>query len=291
MQTRSTLEFVVLALLLLYAQISIADYVDAPTQSVFDVNGTQSVYAVNRTQPVYAVNRTNFRHLIVYSGPADPNSPKSDIYNYNMMFFLRYGTNCSHDTEGIYDIIFTLSETMNSTYANEMASLIAVSECNSIKVVIEDSHCYDMGNYRNVLGQINTSSYDYFVFINCGLVGPFYSPDMPIVKFWPLHFTDMLNNQVKLSGLSVNCDAPRNCKKFAHIQSMLWATDVVGLSAIQASGAFFDCSENWTALGQTSLTDRDRDVIIERYEIGISRAIASAGYAFRPINSKFDVHF
>ncbi len=63
---------------------------------------------------------------------------------------------------------------------------------------------------------------------------------------------------------------------------MLWATDRIGLSAIRASGAIYDCGDELS-------TAHWRGDLIARYELGLSRAVLRAGYSIQDMtNRTFD---
>jgi len=147
--------------------------------------------------------------------------------------------------------------------------------CGGIQVLIREDRCYDMESHRVALSFMNRNKYEYFVFLNCGLVGPMqpiYSHD----SYWANQVTKYIDQEVKLVGLSVNC----GCFKFIcgkpHVQSFLWSTDLTGLNVILQAEAIFDCGH------QMGSSARNDAVIL--YEIGMSQAIIEAGYKIMPTN-------
>lgn len=120
----------------------------------------------------------------------------------------------------------------------------------------------------NLAGGHRLRAFKYFLFLNCGLIGPFLNHSS---TYWPSHFTNALNAQVKLTGLSLNCGGKKSAS-IAHVQSMLWATDHTGLQCILKSGAIYRCDS------RKAITKASREALIVRYELGLSHAVMNAGY-------------
>ena len=77
--------------------------------------------------------------------------------------------------------------------------------------------------------------YENFVFLNCGLAGPFLpATAMGTDIHWSRYFTSRLSDKVKLVGISMSNSAnpPMHEVPHNHVQSMLWATDSTGLQVI-----------------------------------------------------------
>ncbi len=125
-----------------------------------------------------------------------------------------------------------------------------------------------MALYGGVPGLRDIESYDYFVFINCGVTGPA-PPSKDRHAPWMFHIIGMLDNCVKMTGLSMNCEWSEG----THIQSMMYAVDKIGLGLLMKSGAIFDCLEE----------PRRNDVsyFINKYERQLSNAVLDAGYSLR----------
>ena len=142
-------------------------------------------------------------------------------------------------------------------------------------LVSRRSVCYDMEAAHLTLsggvpGLRELSTYDYFVFVNCGVTGPA-PPSARRSGPWTSHFTALLDERVKMTGLSMNCKLVDG----VHVQSMMYAVDRVGLEIIAKSGAIFDCLEE--------PHKNQLDYIVEMYEKKMGKAILDAGYALRPL--------
>mmetsp|Transcript_13117 Transcript_13117/g.31063 ORF Transcript_13117/g.31063 Transcript_13117/m.31063 type:complete len:189 (+) Transcript_13117:196-762(+) len=148
-----------------------------------------------------------------------------------------------------------------------------MEECgpDALRVVKRQDTCYDLGSIHLVLngGVLDLTKYDYFVYLNCGVVGPFWWDN---AVSWTTFFTSLLNDQVKMSGLSAHC-INRNGYQ-AHIQSMAFALDRKGLEIVRDSRAIYDCG-----MDNQAMTLADKTDLIGRYELGMSRAIFDEGYS------------
>lgn len=124
---------------------------------------------------------------------------------------------------------------------------------------------HDFGAWTFGLSQINIESYKYFVFINSSVRGPILP--VYIKTGWVNFFTNMITNDVKLVGPTINCSGVRGFYPHheSHVQSYAFCTDFIGLNLLLSGGIFSD--ENL-----------DRKQIIIRKEILMSRIIINNGY-------------
>jgi len=126
--------------------------------------------------------------------------------------------------------------------------------------------------YGGVSGLAPIPTYDYFVFVNCGVTGPAMPPPPPPPSGrrtgrWTSHFVRLLDDTVKMTGLTLNCEREGD----EHIMSMMYAVDRIGLDLIMKSGAIYDC-----------LPNHNND-FVNSYERKMGRAILDAGYGLRPV--------
>ena len=136
-----------------------------------------------------------------------------------------------------------------------------------------------MESYFRTLKEIDISPYQDFIFLNCGILGPFMPDPYRVAGFsWPLLFTSYLSEKVKLVGLSINCVGVPGKGPQMHVQSMLWATDRVGLSLILKEGCLYDCH----AIGTRHSSFYN---IVYYYELCLTRAIIKGGFQVQAVNS------
>ena len=226
--------------------------------------------------------------LIVYSGPTGGSDKRDSLYAENFRFFLRHGHPCSwhddtHDTQHARRFAIVLVLTNASVRAFDAHVRLAWSrECAALvatRVAIRRNRCYDMESARLVLGgSLVGTKYRFIIFLNCGLRGPLLPLRAPPGEYWASRITRRLeqNPRLKLVGLTINCAGKRvrrhGSLTQAHVQSMLWCTDALGLAAIVRGGAIYDCGKDGP------LSSEQRSALINRYELGMSLHVLQAGY-------------
>jgi hypothetical protein len=163
--------------------------------------------------------------LVVYSY-----FEKNDDYKNNLVYFLNYGLEESND------YIFVINGNC----------MINIPKNKNIKVLFRDNIGYDFGAYGEALKTINTEQYKYFFFINTSVRGPFL-PDY--VKMpWTVPFKNLLKNDVKLVGTTINLTEGTNInnkdyifekkKYYTHVQSQMFAVDLECLKFLISKGIF-----------------------------------------------------
>ena len=211
------------------------------------------------TLEVGTYNRT----LIVYSGPTSlENKGKNELYRRNFEYFLKHGIACS-----TADTVLVLTDSVAMHYQQKIHALDAQCQ-NRVLVITREDVCFDMESFRVVLydSTINVESYDYLLFVNCGMSGP-KLPDGS-TEPWTHRFTSMLSETIKMVGLTLNCF------RGAHVQSFVFALDKTGIDVIKKSNAVFDCRKTT----RRPNSQRAYSQIVRQYERGMSQAILNAGY-------------
>ncbi|KAL3425475.1 hypothetical protein PVAG01_02266 [Phlyctema vagabunda] len=153
-----------------------------------------------------AVETVSNRPLILYA------YAESETARENLQFFLRHGIHAAAD------FIFIMNG------RTDAAKLVPVNEEN-IRVIRRPNDCYDIGAYAEVLTKNDLyKNYTRFITLNASLRGPF----LPYwsESCWSDMYLNRVTDQVKLVGMTANC-----WPKF-HIQSMIWATDRVGMEVL-----------------------------------------------------------
>jgi hypothetical protein len=124
-----------------------------------------------------------------------------------------------------------------------------------------ENTCFDGGTMGEVLRAhpelVAGGAYRYFILMNSSVRGPFLPRYYPRGQPWTAALTGLLTEEVKLVGTTVSCQVQ------VHVQSMVLATDGVGLDILLAAGAL-DCP--------TNLHDA-----IHHYELAATAAILDAG--------------
>ncbi|KAK7757739.1 hypothetical protein SLS62_000117 [Diatrype stigma] len=233
------------------------------------------------------------RPLILYA------YKESDNARQNLEFFIHQGLH------GAADFIFILN---GETDAAEW-----IPDAANIRVVQRPNVCFDLGAYGEVLREGDLwRKYKRFITMNASIRGPF-------IPAWSKHcwsdaFLDRLSDDVKVThpthphvvvllvrgmfelttyggviqlvGLTVNCGPT------PHVQSMLWATDSVGMelllypeAAAAASGADpFGSAEDPVAFGGCYM-DYWKAV---HAEVGTTGLVRGAGYNVSAMMAAFE---
>ncbi|KAH7321926.1 hypothetical protein BKA65DRAFT_482355 [Rhexocercosporidium sp. MPI-PUGE-AT-0058] len=129
----------------------------------------------------------------------------------NLKFFIAHGLHAAAD------FIFILN---GETKAKDI-----VPKKDNIRLIQRPNECYDLGAYAEVLLRDDLyKNYKRFITMNASIRGPF-------VPYWSEGcWTDMFLNkitdEVKLVGITANCWPT------FHIQSMIWATDRIGIETL-----------------------------------------------------------
>ena len=111
---------------------------------------------------------------------------KNIIYKNNIEFFLQHG---------IYDecdYIFVINGFHSVTFPIK----------SNIIIIERENLDYDFGAYSNALKISNISNYDYFIFLNTSVRGPFIPKYISIKWYQP--FINMIKNDIKLVGTTIN---------------------------------------------------------------------------------------
>ncbi|KAK1599053.1 uncharacterized protein LY79DRAFT_536771 [Colletotrichum navitas] len=145
------------------------------------------------------------RALILYA------FAESETARENLKFFINQGL---HDAA---DFIFILN--------GETSVGAIIPQKNNIRVISRPNTCFDLGAYGEVLRKDDLyKKYKRFITLNASIRGPF----LPhwAQSCWSDLYLGRLTDTVKLVGMTANC-WPR-----FHVQSMIWATDEVGIELL-----------------------------------------------------------
>ncbi|WYZ40081.1 hypothetical protein EsH8_IV_000422 [Colletotrichum jinshuiense] len=145
------------------------------------------------------------RPLILYA------FAESDAARENLKFFVSQGL---HDAA---DFIFILNG------ETTVASFIPAKD--NIKVISRPNTCFDLGAFGEVLRKDGLyKKYKRFITMNASIRGPFLPHWAP--SCWSDLYLDRITDKVKLVGMTANC-----WPQF-HVQSMIWATDSIGMELL-----------------------------------------------------------
>ena len=199
------------------------------------------------------------KYLIIYSYFEHKNSMK------NLTFFIKNGI--INNNNVIY--IFVINGNKCS---------INIPKYENIYIIRRDNKGHDFASWSHALKNHNYSEYDRFIFLNDTVIGPFIPLYVDNSNKWYEMFCKQLSNIYKLSGLSINY-VPWNSRKFsAHVQSMMFCTDLIGLNILISNKILCDDLNNYINI------IKDKRNFIKKYEIGMSEQIIKKGYKITCLN-------
>lgn len=130
----------------------------------------------------------------------------------NLGFFLRHGVTNPPDDRLDVHYAFTINGECTSPSCHEVIHRAQHSaECPSciprVSILHRPNLGFDFGGHAAMLDVLDAtnSTYDAYIFLNCGVTGPFLSTFMPSEWHWVRAFTDKLCNRVGVVGTSIVC--------------------------------------------------------------------------------------
>ncbi|ROW06020.1 hypothetical protein VMCG_04633 [Cytospora schulzeri] len=202
-----------------------------------------------------ASDEPSLRPLVLYT------YAESDNARANLNFFI------SNGLHGNADFVFIFN---GETTAPDL-----LPDEPNIRIVRRNNTCFDIGAMGEVLGKDDLwKKYKRFITMNASIRGPFFPVHSP--SCWTDKFLGRITEKVKLVGTTLNC-LPRT-----HLQSMLLATDEIGMSilldpklALSASVEdYYGTSED--PVGFSSCFATMKKAV--HAEIGITSLILSQGF-------------
>ncbi|KAI9049305.1 hypothetical protein LZ554_007150 [Drepanopeziza brunnea f. sp. 'monogermtubi'] len=134
----------------------------------------------------------------------------------NLKFFL------AHGIHNAADFVFIVN---GETRADVAGMILHENKEGNIRVIKRPNDCYDLGGLATVLLKDDLyKGYKYFITMNASIRGPF----LPYWSeaCWTDRFLSKVTDKVKLVGITANCWPT------FHVQSMIWATDIIGIETL-----------------------------------------------------------
>lgn len=224
--------------------------------------------------------------IIIYTGPI---STEPSLYDRNFNFSLKHGLPCSYHSyphESNVHVYFVLTSATKAKYESIIDAANNAKEpslCRgNLHIIVRENRCDDEEPTTiTILSEerIYVGPSDKVFLMSSVLLGPLLP--MPRVAvdlkepYWASTFTNLINDGVKLVGLT-SCEDATSGRPF--VQSVLLTTDRVGLGAMlyeEGDYSFFsnDCGED------------HREEVISDYELKLSEAIMLSGYTISALNN------
>jgi hypothetical protein len=180
---------------------------------------------------------------------------------YNLDYFIQVGM--CNDPNLLY--IFVI----NGNVCN-----VDIVEGDNCVIIRRDNVGYDFGAHRasidyliNLYGDFDSVPYDNYIFLNCGVIGPFLPSYYPSNIHWSNIFTSKLNDKVKLVGTSLVCFEYKSVTgQGPHIEGFCFCLDKIGLKIVMDTNTVF-------------VNHLNKHDAINNGEYGLSKCILKAGYS------------
>ena len=149
-------------------------------------------------------------------------------------------------------------------------SSVIIPAYDNVSIYMIKNTGYDFAGYSHSVHAVKKESFDYFIFLNDTVRGPFVPRYLSKAK-WYTYFVRLLSDKIKLVGSTKNKKMYNDVPE--HIQSMAFATDKIGLQ-LSIGNKIFD-----KHLNIKTLEEKGKWNFILEFEIGLSRVILNNGYS------------
>lgn len=197
------------------------------------------------------------------------------IFNERVKHFIQ---NCIFHDDNV-DFIIIISKTTETYIENN--DILNISNQNNVKILYRNNLGFDFGAWSDGLLKDNLyENYDYFIFANSSIIGPFLKPDFK--GKWTDIFINGLQHNVKLFGSTINTIA--DPLKLAHVQSYIFSMDKITLKYL------IDCSifsmSDYPKTFHNAIYDREvlmsRKIIENNWNIGsLMKYYENVDFTFR----------
>ena len=230
------------------------------------------------TNKIEKFTNTNTKYVCMYAY-----YEKNDDYKENLKYFLDnvvLNKNIINKDIDFYIII------------NGNCTIELPNETNTIKIIRRENTGFDFGSWSHCIKKYLNKSYDYYIFLNTSVKGPYPKNIDWLNKFLDLFKTGPGN--VKLVGTSINilenpnnlCDISNKYKEkykydgpYTHVQSMFFILDKEGFNILN-NEKFFDDEDE---------LNKSKDIlyVIINKEIRLSQILLKKGYNINSILYKY----
>lgn len=185
------------------------------------------------------------------------------------IFNLNYFLNNENDIKEYNNIkiIFVI----NNYKINNLLLNKILKKYKNVSVFFKKNFGRDFGAYEYSLLKININEFDYFIFLNDTILGPFENN-------WISSLTNKINDKTKLVGTSINFKPIFKSIKLKkiHLKSYIFCTDLIGLNILISNNILNNVKNNLS-----------KYKYVKYYEVGMSIIINKNDYLFEMTNNEF----
>ena len=146
----------------------------------------------------------------------------------------------------------------------------------NLKVIYRDNLGFDFGGHKAALDSLDGKQYDYYFFMNSGVLGPFLPDTHPKDIHWTELFIKKITDKVKLVGTSIYC-IPDSHPEYngPHVEGFCFMTDHIGLKLLLDKNTIF-------------YNHQSKDDAIHYSEYELTECIFKAGYTIDCMLKKYE---
>jgi len=192
------------------------------------------------------------------------NSPSS---NYNLSFFCKKELTYKDNID--YIIVIN---------GFDCAESIIFPKIDNLFIIRRENVGFDFGGHNSALEFIekNNKKYDYYFFMNSGVIGPILPTNAPDTTHWTNKFIKKINDTVKLVGTTIVCLPHTDAGGYGpKVEGFCFMTDQIGLDTMKKKKDIF--------YNHTTFYD---DII--KGEYGLSNCILKNGYSIDCMLKKYE---
>jgi len=154
---------------------------------------------------------------------------------YNLDFFSKKAILESEDLD--YIIV------VNGNHYNDDRLFSDLRRYSNVTILERENVGYDFGAHKHALDSVSGKEYDYYFFLNCGVVGPILPHHFPKDIHWTELFIPKITDDVKLVGTSIVCLPESDAGGLGpKVEGFFFMTDSVGLKLLLDEETIFTSS-------------------------------------------------
>jgi hypothetical protein len=117
---------------------------------------------------------------------------------------------------------------------------LKIPQLPNVHIIKRENKGYDFGGHKASIEYAGHRKYDYYFFMNSGVIGPILPFHYPTTTHWTQIFIDKITPAVKLVGTTIACLPEDDVGGYGpKVEGYFFATDKTGLDLILADGTIF----------------------------------------------------
>ena len=165
----------------------------------------------------------------------------------NLRFFLHHGVKTSKDFHIEYGIVVKGPCECDECTVPERF-LRDSKDKELLTIIYEVNGGFDFGAHATMLGSLESArrlEYDFYIFLNCGVIGPILPSYVPSSWHWAQAFVNKINDRVGLVGTSIVCLPVSDRGGYGpKVEGFAFALSAKALEVVRTNGTSFRQHQN-----------------------------------------------